>query len=39
MDESGWRIGGDRAWLWTATCQTATAYFVGRGRGPVRYSV
>jgi transposase len=33
MDESGWRIGGDRAWLWTATCQTATAYFVGRGRG------
>lgn len=33
MDESGWRICGDRAWLWTATCLTATAYYVGRGRG------
>lgn len=36
MDESGWRICGDRAWLWTATSLTATAYYVGRGRGFVQ---
>jgi transposase len=33
MDETGWRVGGDGAWLWTATTTEATAYNVAEGRG------
>lgn len=33
MDETGWRVGGRRKWLWTATCPDATAYEVADGRG------
>lgn len=33
MDETGWRIGGLPAWLWTATTATATAYAICEGRG------
>ncbi|MGH9282997.1 MAG: IS66 family transposase, partial [Acidimicrobiales bacterium] len=33
MDESGWRIGGEPAWLWVAATADATLYEVARGRG------
>jgi transposase len=33
MDETGWRVAGDGAWLWAATSKTATAYNVAKGRG------
>ena len=33
MDETGWRVGGASAWLWTATTTDATAYNVAHGRG------
>lgn len=33
MDETGWRVGGERAWLWEATNATLTVYWVARGRG------
>lgn len=33
MDETGWRIGGLSAWLWTATTATLTAYTIAEGRG------
>ena len=33
MDETGWRIGGEGAWLWTAATADATLYDVARGRG------
>ena len=33
MDETGWRVGGDGAWLWAATTKEATAYNVADGRG------
>lgn len=33
MDETGWRIGGLHAWLWTATTTTLTAFTVAEGRG------
>lgn len=33
MDETGWRVGGDGAWLWVATSKDATAYNVADGRG------
>ncbi len=33
MDETGWRVGGAGAWLWTATSKEATAYNVDEGRG------
>jgi len=33
MDETGWRVEGESAWLWTATSKTATAYNVADGRG------
>jgi transposase len=33
MDETGWRVGGDGAWLWAATTKEATAYDVADGRG------
>jgi transposase len=32
-DETGWRIGGDKAWLWAVTTLTATVYLIERGRG------
>ena len=32
-DETGWRVGGGRAWLWVATCPKATLYKVTPGRG------
>ena len=31
-DETGWRIGGRRAWLWIVTCPKATLYKVTPGR-------
>lgn len=33
MDETGWRVGGEGAWLWVATSKDATAYNVADGRG------
>ena len=33
MDETGWRVGGYGAWVWTATTTEATAYNVADGRG------
>ena len=33
MDETGWRVGGARAWLWEATNAVVTLYWVARGRG------
>jgi transposase len=32
-DETGWRIGGLKAWLWAATTLTTTVYLIERGRG------
>lgn len=32
-DETGWRVGGEGAWLWVAATPTATAYWVADGRG------
>lgn len=32
-DETGWKIGGRRAWLWVVTSRNATAYRVTKGRG------
>jgi transposase len=33
MDETGWRVGGDSAWLWVATNEALTIYNVAGGRG------
>jgi len=33
MDETGWKLCGDRAWLWAATTGTETVYLVRAGRG------
>jgi len=33
MDETGWRVEGQGAWLWVATNEEATAYDVADGRG------
>ena len=33
MDETGWRLNGETAWLWVATTPEATAYNVTTGRG------
>jgi len=33
MDETGWRIGGEPAWLWVAATDDATLYDVAGGRG------
>ena len=33
MDETGWRVAGDGAWLWAATSKEATVYNVAEGRG------
>ncbi len=32
-DETGWKIGGLKAWLWAVTTLTATVYLIERGRG------
>lgn len=32
-DESGWREGGTRAWLWAFTNRRETVYSIARGRG------
>jgi transposase len=32
-DESGWRVGGEGAWLWAAASTVATCYWVADGRG------
>jgi transposase len=32
-DETGWKIGGLKAWLWVATTLTSTVYLIERGRG------
>jgi transposase len=32
-DESGWRVGGEGAWLWAVSCALAAAYWVADGRG------
>ncbi len=32
-DETGWKIGGLKAWLWAATTLMATVYMIERGRG------
>jgi transposase len=32
-DETGWRIGGDGAWLWAFTTPEATLYKIARSRG------
>jgi len=32
-DESGWRVGGEGAWLWAAASLGATAYWLADGRG------
>ena len=33
MDETGWRVGGESAWVWVATTPDATVYDVADGRG------
>lgn len=33
MDETGWRTGGWRSWLWEATNANLTVYWVADGRG------
>lgn len=32
-DETGWRVGGDKAWLWVVANEHATCYNVAEGRG------
>lgn len=32
-DETGWRVGGQSAWLWTVTDPRTTVYAIERGRG------
>jgi transposase len=32
-DETGWRVGGRSAWLWTVTDPRTTIYAIERGRG------
>lgn len=32
-DETGWRIGGDKAWMWVLCNGEVTVYFVRHGRG------
>jgi transposase len=33
IDETSWREGGKRAWLWAVTCVTATVFRIARSRG------
>jgi len=32
-DETGWRIGGRKAWLWAFAGENVTVYLIARGRG------
>lgn len=32
-DETGWRVGGDKAWLWTVATPDTTVYQIEPGRG------
>jgi transposase len=32
-DETGWRIGGQKAWLWAFAGEQVTVYLIARGRG------
>ena len=32
-DETGWRIGGQKAWLWAFAGEDVTVYLIARGRG------
>lgn len=32
-DETGWRISGQKAWLWALVAETATVYRIARSRG------
>jgi transposase len=32
-DETGWRIGGQKAWLWAFAGEHVTVYLIARGRG------
>jgi transposase len=32
-DETGWRIGGDKAWLWAFATPEVTVYAISKGRG------
>lgn len=32
-DETGWRIGGQKAWLWAFAGENVTVYLIARGRG------
>jgi transposase len=32
-DETGWRVGGENAWLWTVATPRTTIYAIERGRG------
>lgn len=32
-DETGWKVGGQRRWLWVATDKTITVYRIAPGRG------
>lgn len=32
-DETSWRVGGTKAWLWAVTTVTETVYLIERGRG------
>src|SRR5262249_61752696 len=33
MDETGWRVGGIKAWLWVAVAELVTVYAIRRRRG------
>ena len=33
MDETGWRVGGVRVWLWVAAAELVTVYAIRPGRG------
>ena len=33
MDETGWRVGGEPGWMWVATNDSLTVYWVSAGRG------
>ena len=32
-DETGWKVGGQKAWLWAVTTLSSTVYLIERGRG------
>ena len=33
MDETPWKLRGEKMWLWTGAAERATAFRIGRGRG------